>query len=92
MHHSSDQFGVFFLASSLAGLVRHDTKEKCVPAFSLRQHSQYVSDGPFLIGAVLNDELESELRLSALHQLQAALRLHVLDGATLRWKERREDL
>lgn len=57
---------------------------------SLRQNGQYVSDGPFLIAAVLNGELEGELRLFALHQLQTTLRINVLDGATLRviWKER----
>lgn len=57
---------------------------------SLWQDSQYVSDGPFLIGAVLNGQLESELRLSALHQLQTTLRLDVLDGATLRGERGRE--
>lgn len=56
---------------------------------SLWQDSQYVSDGPFLIGAVLNDQLEAELRLSALHQLQTTQRLHVLDGAALQGKTER---
>lgn len=51
---------------------------------SLRQNGQYVSDGPFLIAAVLNGELEGELRLFALHQLQTTLRVNVLDGATLK--------
>lgn len=51
---------------------------------SLWQDGQYVSDGPFLIGALLNGQLESELWLFALYQLQTILRLDVLDGATLR--------
>lgn len=59
---------------------------------SLWQDSQYVSDGPFLIGAVLNGQLESELRLSALHQLQTTLRLDVLNGATLRGEREREEV
>ena len=50
---------------------------------SLWQDSQNVSDGPFLIGAVLDGQLEGELWLSAFHQLQTTLRLDVLDGATL---------
>lgn len=57
---------------------------------SLWQDSQYVSDSPFLIGAVLNGQLETKLCLSALHQLQTTLRLCVLDGATLEGKAKKE--
>lgn len=57
---------------------------------SLWQDSQYVSDGPFLIGAVLNGQLETKLCLSTLYQLQTMLRLCVLDGATLEGKGKKE--
>lgn len=57
---------------------------------SLRQDSQYVSDGPFLAGAVLNGQLEAKLWLSVLHQLQATLSLAVLDGAALEREKKRE--
>lgn len=50
---------------------------------SLRQDGQDVGDGPFLIGAALEGELDPELRLASLHQLQTVEGLCVLDGATL---------
>lgn len=49
----------------------------------LGQESQYVGDGPFLISAALNGQVEGGLGLFARYQLQAMLRLDVLDGAAL---------
>lgn len=49
----------------------------------LGQEGQYVGDGPFLISAVLNGQVEGGLGLFARYQLQTMLRLDVLDGAAL---------
>lgn len=49
----------------------------------LRQESQYVGDGPFLVGAFLNGQMESGFRPFDCHQLQTMLRVNVLDGTTL---------
>lgn len=56
--------------------------------FLLWQESQYVGDGPFLVGAVLNGQMESGLGPFVCHQLQTMLRVNVLDGATLREEEK----
>ena len=56
----------------------------------LWQESQYIGDGPFLVGAVLNGQMESGLGLSACHQLQTMLRVNVLDGTTLTKAKRAE--
>lgn len=54
---------------------------------SLRQESQYVGDGPFLVGAVLKGQVESGLGPFVRHQLQTTLRVNVLDRTTLEKKE-----
>lgn len=48
-----------------------------------RQASQDVGDTPVLARAPLQHQLEAELRVAVLLQLQAALGLAVLDGASL---------
>lgn len=55
----------------------------------LRQESQYVGDGPFLVGAVLKGQVESGLGPFVRHQLQTTLRVNVLDRTTLK-KSRKE--
>lgn len=57
--------------------------------YSLWQESQYIGDGPFLVGAVLKGQMESGLGLFSCHELQTALRVNVLDGTTLR-KEKKK--
>lgn len=54
----------------------------------LRQESQYIGDGPFLVGAVLKGQVESGLGPFVRHQLQTMLRVNVLDRTTL--KKRKE--
>lgn len=49
----------------------------------LWQESQYIGDGPFLVGAVLNGQMECRLGPFACHQLQTMLRVNVLDRTTL---------
>lgn len=61
----------------------HHNKSWLVSVYSLWQDSQYVSDSPLLIVAILDGQLEGELRLSAFHQLKTTLWLDVLDRATL---------
>lgn len=56
----------------------------------LRQESQDIGDGPFLVSAVLNGQVESGLGPFACHHLQTMLRVNVLDGTALRKKERAE--
>lgn len=54
----------------------------------LGKEGQNIGDGPFLISAVLNCQMEGGLRLFACNQLQTMQRVDVLDGTTL--KKRRE--
>lgn len=60
----------------------HGSKGGRRPA-SGRQAPQDVGDAPVLARALLQHQLEAELRVAALLQLQTALGLAVLDGASL---------
>lgn len=53
------------------------------PGGSGRQAPQDVGDAPVLARTLLQHQLEAELRVAVLLQLQAALGLEVLDGASL---------
>lgn len=52
-----------------------------------RQAPQDVGDAPVLARALLQHQLEAELRVAVLLQLQTALGLAVLDGASLGARE-----
>lgn len=54
----------------------------------LWQESQNIGDGPFLISAVLNGQMEGGLRLLACYQFQTMQRVNILDGTAL--KKRKE--
>lgn len=54
----------------------------------LWQESQNIGDGPFLISAVLNGQVEGGLRLFACYQFQTMQRVNILDGTAL--KKRKE--
>lgn len=53
------------------------------PGGSGRQAPQDVGDAPALARTLLQHQLEAELQIAVLLQLQAALGLEVLDGASL---------